>query len=456
MILDNLKLLFKLFYRPQTALSDTIDRGNWVFGAAAVLIVAAIFQFTISSKINEAYSIPQFKPPAYNQADLSLDPPSAAAGLEFDRAAYESALANYQKQLQSRPRLPLVGDWGLWLFSFDSSFFTILMSLAFFYVPATILLLTVLAPIGSFGLLVRRDYATLLTCALLAWAASHLPFAVIGAAASAFAGVIPAQSLSPQIYLAMWLASAAHFGVLMIFALRTVFGVSLGSAAATICFSWLSISAGMLVFKYIPPLLFSPFLLFYAYAYFRGELGTIGGAYRQRQNFRRFLNNAALNPHDSDAHVQLGLIYKQRRQPDQALKHFQKAVEIQKDEIDANYELGQLARTRGDLQEAIDRFSIVVEQNEKYALNEIWREIGATYLAAGMLAEAREALEKFVERRPFDPEGLYHLGQTLKAQNEPERAREMFNRCVEAVQTSPDYRRHEQKQWAGLAKKQIV
>jgi hypothetical protein len=40
-------------------------------------------------------------------------------------------------------------------------------------------------------------------------------------------------------------------------------------------------------------------------------------------------------------------------------------------------------------------------------LSEIWREIGATYLAANMLNEAREALEKFVERRAFDPEGLY-------------------------------------------------
>jgi tetratricopeptide (TPR) repeat protein len=252
------------------------------------------------------------------------------------------------------------------------------------------------------------------------------------------------------------LASAIYFGILMVFALRTVFGINFGSAIGVVCFSWLSMSAGTQVFKYISPFLFSPFLLFYAYAYFRGELGTVGNAYRQRQNFRRFLNNATLNPHDSDAHVQLGLIYKQRHQTEEALKHFQKAVEIEPTEIDANYELGKLARERGDLQESINRFSVVVEQNDKHSLSEIWREIGATYLAANMLAEAREALEKFIERRPFDPEGLYHLGQTLKAQGETEKAREMFNRCVEAVQTSPDYRRYEQKKWAGLAKKQIA
>jgi tetratricopeptide (TPR) repeat protein len=434
MILDNLKLLFGMFYRPRAAMSDAIDRGNWLFGAAAVLIVAAIFQFTINAKIYEAYSVPQFNFSRYS---------------ELNEAEMETAVQNYRRELQTRRQLPIIGDYGLWLFSFNAGFFAKLLSLMIFYVPAAILLLTIFAPIGSFGLILRRDYGTLLSCTLLAWAASHLPFALVAVA-------LQAQNLSAEIYLLMWLASAVYFGVLMVFALRTIFGVSLGSAIAAICFSWIPMNLGTHIFRFIPPLLFSPFLLFYALAYFRGEVGTIGSAYRQRQNFRRFLNNAALNPHDSDAHVQLGLIYKQRRQMDEALKHFQKAVEIDENEIDANYELGKLARERGDFQEAINHFSTVVEQNDKHATSEIWREIGITYLAANMLAEACEALEKFVERRPFDPEGLYHLGKTLKAQGETERAREMFNRCIEAVQTSPDYRRYEQKKWAGLAKKQIA
>jgi len=74
-----------------------------------------------------------------------------------------------------------------------------------------------------------------------------------------------------------------------------------------------------------------------------------------------------------------------------------------------------LARSNGDLQNALDHFSIVLEQNDKHALSEIWREVGATYLAADMLDEARDALEKFVERRSADVEGLYYLGKVLKA-----------------------------------------
>lgn len=69
--------------------------------------------------------------------------------------------------------------------------------------------------------------------------------------------------------------------------------------------------------------------------------------------------------------------------------------------------------------------------------------------------EAREALAKFADRRPFDPEGLYYLGKVLKAQGERERARETFEKAVESVRSSPDYRQRSIKQWGNLAEKEI-
>jgi tetratricopeptide (TPR) repeat protein len=109
----------------------------------------------------------------------------------------------------------------------------------------------------------------------------------------------------------------------------------------------------------------------------------------------------------------------------------------------------------GELQKALDHFAVVVEQDDKFRLSEIWREIGATYLEAGMLAEARDALEKFVERRNVDPEGLYYLGKVLKAVGERERAREMFEAAIESARTSPYFRSRQLGQWAKLARKEI-
>jgi tetratricopeptide (TPR) repeat protein len=108
------------------------------------------------------------------------------------------------------------------------------------------------------------------------------------------------------------------------------------------------------------------------------------------------------------------------------------------------------------LQEAIERFGTVVAQDDKHSHSEIWREVGATYTDAGMYAEAREALERYVERRPFDPEGLYYLGTSLRKSGQHAEAHEIFERCIEAVKTMPYYRRSQVRKWRKLAQEQLA
>jgi tetratricopeptide (TPR) repeat protein len=319
-------------------------------------------------------------------------------------------------------------------------------------VPAVILLVSLFTGIASFGLLLRRDYAVIATCTLIAWSAAHLPFAIAGLATFNL-------DLDPVIYFAMWVVSGALFGAFMLFAIRTVFGTSYGISLIVVALAWPSLSLSIYVFQYVSPWLLSPFLLFWVVIYFGGFLGGemrgFGNSFRQRQNLKRFLQNATVNPKDADAHVQLGLIYLERRQEARAVEHFQKAVSIDKEEIDANYELGRLARRKGELQKALDHFEVVVEQDDKYRLSEIWREVGATYLDAGMLKEAGDALEKFVDRRAVDPEGLYYLGRVLKAKGDNDRAREMFEQAVDAARTSPYFRSKQLGQWSKLAQKEL-
>lgn len=448
MIADNLKLLFQLFYRPAFAMSEIIDKGSWLFAAVVILLVSLAFFSSINSKLNNAYRIPNFYE-FYQPSGASINDEDSS---EVE-AAYNRAQAAYQKAMAERTRIPVVGDGFYRFFSFEpTKFYQPLLSLSIFYVPTAILLLSLFGNVGSFGLLLRRDYGTLAVCTLMAWAAAHLPFAIAGIA-------LYSLNVSPEVYLLLWLASSVLFGVFMVFALRTVFGANYAAAIVVVCLAWLALSAGMYVSQVVSPWLVSPFLLFYAYFYLGGYLGgevkTVGSAFRHKQNFKRFLHNATVNPKDADAHVQLGLIYLQRKQDAKALEHLNKAIEIDKEEPDANFHLGKIARHTGDLQTALNHFAVVVEQNDKYSLSEIWREIGATYLDANMLGEAREPLEKFVERRPVDTEGLYYLGKVYKAQNEPEKAREMFERAIDSAKTSPDYRRRELRQWSKLAQKEI-
>ena len=447
--MENLKLLFQIYLRPAFAMSEIMDRGSWLFAAAAVTFVSMAFFVTINAKLYEIYAIPDASRYLDSVKDIDGDSPEA-------RAEYDRAIAAYQQALNDRSRIPVVGDRFLQFFSFEPTrFYEPLFLLLIFYVPAAILLMSVFGGVGNFGIVVRRDYGALAVCTLSAWAAANLPFALAGVLLT-----ISSVKVPTTLYLALWLASGALFGVLMIFVLRTVFGASYAAAITTIALSWPSLSAGMYVFRYLAPWLFSPFLLFWVVILFGGAFLAgargFGNTFRQRQNFKRFLHNATVNPRDADAHVQLGLIYLQRRQDARALEHFNKAYEIDKTEIDANYELGKIARRNGELQKAIEHFSVVVEQNDKHSLSEVWREIGATYLEAGMLKEAREALEKFVERRAFDAEGLYYLGKVLKQQGELEKAREFFEQAVESVRTSPDFRRGaDVRLWSKLAKREL-
>ena len=445
--MENLKLLFQLYLRPAAAMSDIMDRGSWMFAAMTVLIVSIVFFATVNTRLHEAYRIPAFE--EYYQPNYAEQDPDSAAS----QAEYQRSIDNYQTAMSARQRVPVLGDTFFKFFSFEpTAFYQPLLAMSIFYVPILILLVSVFGSIGSFGLVLRRDYGTLATCSLMAWTAAHLPFAIAGAA-------LYTSAVSPVVYLALWAASSLLFGVLMIFALRTVMGVNYGAAVLGVAIGWLGFTLAMYVFTYVSPWMLSPFLLFWVFIYFGGFLGGevrgFGNAFRQKQNFKRFLHNATVNPKDADAHVQLGLIYQQRRQDAKALEHFQKAIEIDPEEIDANYQLGKIARSKNALQEALNHFAIVLEQDDKYSLNEVWREIGATYLAANMYKEASDALEKYVERRPVDPEGLYYFGKALKGLGKNDRAKEMFEQAVDSVDSSPHYRRRDIQKWRKLAEKEI-
>ena len=356
--MENLKLLFQLYFRPLSAMSDLMDRGSWLAAALLVLVIGGAFYFTVNTKLYFAYHLPSHSE-MFTANDLSL---------ELSDEQYAKIERDYQEALKNRLVIPVVGDRFFWFSSFEpSGFYRPLISIVVFYVPIAILLVSIFGQLGSFGVNLQKDYGTLSICTMMAWSAAHLPFAIAGI-------LLNSVAIDPQIYLIFWLASGLLFGVFMLFALRVVFGVNYGAAIATVALAWIGFSIGIYVFKIISPFLFSPFLLIMAYMYFGGAIssgaGGLSGTFRQRQNFKRFLQNATVNPHDADAHVQLGLIYNQRRQTDKALEHFTRAKEIDKDEPDANYELGRISRHRGELQEALNYFSVVVGQNDKYSLSE--------------------------------------------------------------------------------------
>lgn len=431
-------------------MSDLVDRGNWLFGAILVTITAIFFALTVTNQIYYSYEAVPSKPPQLTlprtqtvRYQLRQQPQAEPDDADDN----EERATPYRPQTVKRFPLPLVGQQGWWLVSFRPiSFIAIAFSLAVLYVPGLILLLMFIERGGSFAVLLRRDYGALLSCTLMAWAVSHLPFALIGA-------MLNSLNISAEISLILWLLSNLYFGGLMIFALMTVCGADFKNAILIVGIAWIALRFDSWMFSLAT---FSPFLtIIWLLPLALGALAGMRAAQIQRQSFRRYLDACTLNEHDAEAHYQLGLLYQQRRQSEKALSYFKRAVEIDPKEPDANFQLGVIARLEGRLQEAINHFSIVVAQDDKYRQSEIWREIGATYLAAGMFSEAKDALGKYHERRPFDPEGLFHYGETLNKLGETAKAQEMYRQCIDAVRTMPYYRRNQVSKWSKLSQTRL-
>jgi tetratricopeptide (TPR) repeat protein len=158
-----------------------------------------------------------------------------------------------------------------------------------------------------------------------------------------------------------------------------------------------------------------------------------------------------LNPADASAHYNLGLIYEQRGQYEEAKASFARAIEIDTEETDAHYQLGRIAREEGRLADAINHFDAVVRQNPEHSQNEVWREIGHAYFQAGQYEDARGAFERFIDKRPSDAEGRYRYGLTLYQMGRRDDAASEMQACIEAVRTSPAYKYRAEKHWASEA-----
>ncbi|HEY0364965.1 MAG TPA: tetratricopeptide repeat protein, partial [Pyrinomonadaceae bacterium] len=171
--------------------------------------------------------------------------------------------------------------------------------------------------------------------------------------------------------------------------------------------------------------------------------------------FKQNLESATLNPADASAHYNLGLIHQSRGELDQARERYERALQIDPEEIDASYQLGRIARQQKRYADAIRNFEQVVARNQAHSQHEVWREVAATYIAAGQFDDARTALDQFLEHRPSDPEGLYLMGRAHAGLGHKREATSLMQACIEAVKTAPAYKYRTSKRWLNEAQQFI-
>lgn len=261
--------------------------------------------------------------------------------------------------------------------------------------------------------------------------------------------VIVAQSLfvMPKLVL---------FSIGTVFGVRDVFRTSFIRALGICVISAVAATfVAPLAARLFSGVLGSPFLIFLVFMLLRGYFSDIMGTHRAKAAFKQNLESATLNPADASAHYNLGLIHQSRGELDQARERFERALQIDEGEIDASYQLGRIARQQKRYADAIRNFEHVVTRDPAHAQHEIWREVAATYIAAGQFEDARNALEQFLEHRPSDPEGLYLMGRAHAGLGHKREATNLMQACIEAVKTAPAYKYRASKRWLNEAEQFI-
>jgi tetratricopeptide (TPR) repeat protein len=357
-----------------------------------------------------------------------------------------------------------------------------LLFLALIFVPVAILLLNLSERRASYRLLMQQEFAATAATLFYGWAAASLITLVLTLVGT-LSGVL--QKIGADLFEAFMreqnqmapeamarikflLNAQAFAGFLPLLVLMFIFGI-FAIAALQIVFrtSWLRASVIVILsgavlfpsFFFLQPIfsmiLASPFLLLMLFFLLRGYLAEATRTQRARASFKQNLEAATLNPADASAHYNLGLIHQQRGELDAARERFERAIQIDVEEIDAHYQLGRIAVQQKRYADAVRHFEQVVSRDPSHSQHEVWREVGATYLAAGQFDDARDALERFLDKRPSDPEALYLMGRAHAGLGHRREAANLMQACIEAVKTAPAYKYRADKRWLNEAQQYI-
>ncbi|MBO0860981.1 MAG: tetratricopeptide repeat protein [Chloracidobacterium sp.] len=410
-MLVNTSLLLGLLWRPMTAIPRLRDRAPVAFAVFTAWLMTCVY-FSVVITLN-----------GYAQG-----------GRWSDDAFVDSSVQWLSETLLSAGMMSL----------------RVTLFIAVIYAPFAILIANLFERRAGFSLVIREEYARVVSCALLSLAASLLALLPVAVLIEWQSGSLRSESTSMYLPLLI-LIPLPIFAALMTITVGISFRIGWAAAAVTTLVSFLSLPGFLFLLQAMSFVCASPLLLLLLLFLLRDRIDEFIGATRSRQAFKQNLEAATLNPADASAHYQLGLIFQKRGEQDAAVTSFQRAVEIDPGEVDAHYQLGRIARQQGRLNEAIHHFEQTVRLDPTHSQNEIWRETGLVYYDAGQFQDALEMFEKFLSNRPSDAEARYWLGMTLyKLGRESDAAQEMQS-CVESVRTAPAYKYRFDRRWMNLA-----
>jgi hypothetical protein len=164
MIAENIRLFLQLFYRPISAMSQLMDRGNWFFGGALATVIAVLFTLSISNRIYENYEAVT-RSNAEIREMMSQKYPKLTDEPDVDVDDDQKIVENFAPYLRYEQRpLPILGSQAWNVLSFRPvSYYAIIASLGILFAPALLMIIALLERTGTISVMLRRDYGAMLS-----------------------------------------------------------------------------------------------------------------------------------------------------------------------------------------------------------------------------------------------------------------------------------------------------
>jgi tetratricopeptide (TPR) repeat protein len=140
------------------------------------------------------------------------------------------------------------------------------------------------------------------------------------------------------------------------------------------------------------------------------------------------------NPDCWMAYNNLGVAFLQKGQVDEAIAHYQKALQIKPDYAEAHSNLGTVLLQKGQVDEAIAHFQKALQIKPDYA--EAYSNLGDVFLQKGQVDEAIAHYQKALQIKPDYADTHSNLGNAFLQKGQVDEAIAHFQK---ALQIKPDY-----------------
>jgi tetratricopeptide (TPR) repeat protein len=202
---------------------------------------------------------------------------------------------------------------------------------------------------------------------------------------------------------------------------------------------------------------------------------NVGEAYLAGGNLlaalRELKKAESLDPQDHITQYDIGLVYYYRERYDQAIPHFERAIQLKPDFAPAINGLGNAYSAKGDWDKAIEAYQRIIEDvfygTPHFALSNMalayyqkgdyvraeknflealklspdfvnaLAGLATTYLAQGRSEEAVQKLERAIRKEPKLPQLHFELGKAYRSIGSSDKAREAFQRAAQLAPDSP-------------------